>query len=206
MISSILLFMHLLITNGSLLKSEIEEVEELLDMKTTINLEKATRLILLLGTTGTGKSTLAKFLTKDPSLKVVAIGRNSYAFRDNGTIGSNIRKSMTVVPNIFKDPKTGEIIVDSPGFSDTREPKYEIANAFFMKHVLTYPTRLKIVVTENHFSLTEGMDRFGLTRLLKSLAELIPNIERLRGSISLVVTKFEHGIDEADLKADLIDF
>jgi hypothetical protein len=201
----LLLLTYLLIATGGQ-TSEMEEVEDLLKLESSIDLRSAEKLILLLGSTGTGKSTLAKFVTNDPSLKVVQTGRSSHAFRDNGTISTNTRKSMTVVPNVYQDPQTRELIVDIPGFSDTREPKYEIANAFFMKQVLEYPLQLKIVVTENHFSLIEGMDRFGLSRLLQHLAELIPNIERHKGSLSLVVTKVEHGIEEADLKADLKDF
>jgi GTP-binding protein EngB required for normal cell division len=201
---SLLLLLSLLAaTRGQ--TSEMEEVEDLLKLESTIELRSAEKLILLLGSTGTGKSTLAKFLIGDKSLQLKQVGQ-SFIFEDNASVGNNIRKSMTIVPNVYQDPQTRELIVDSPGFSDTREPKYEIANAFFIKKVLEHAKKLKIVITENYFSLTEGMDRFGFSRLLRSLAELVPNIEKLKGSMVLVATKANRRGNAEYVKTDLLNY
>lgn len=200
----LILLLSMLVKEG--ITTELEEVEELLKLESKIDLRNAERMVLLIGSTGTGKSTLAKFLTNDPSLQMIPSGRNDFMFKDNDIIGNNIRKSTTLLPNVFQDPETKEIIVDCPGFSDTREPKYEIANAFFIKKVLEYPKKVKIVITENHFSLIDGSDRFGFNRLLIALAELFQNIEQFRGSIAFVGTKAYLRGEPEDVKSDMIEF
>lgn len=183
-----------------------EEVEELLNAGEELDFNGATDLIIILGSTGVGKSTLAKFITHDPSLQVIQAG-NSYVFKDNGTISIVTSKSMTLLPNVYKDTETGQILVDCPGFSDTREPKFEIATSFFIKKVMEYAKRVKIVLAENHFSLMTGNDRFGLTRLLKHISELIPNIDHFRGSMVLIATKvINQGISDEAEKEDIISF
>lgn len=183
-----------------------EEVEQLLNAGDQLNFNGATDLIILLGSTGVGKSTLSKFIAHNPSLQVVKVG-SSYVFTDNGTISTVTSKSMTLLPNIYKDAETGEILVDCPGFSDTREPKFEIAASFFVKKVLEYAKRVKIILVENHFSLTEGADRFGLKRLLKHVSELMPNVNHFRGSMVLIATKvINQGISDEEEKADIMTF
>ncbi|XP_059489999.1 uncharacterized protein LOC132205134 [Neocloeon triangulifer] len=187
-------------------KTKTEEVEELLNAGDQLDLGTSKDLILLIGSTGVGKSTLSKFLTHNPSLQSTKVG-SSYVFIDNGTISTITSKSMTLLPNVYQDKDTGLIIVDCPGFSDTREPKFEIAASYFVKQVLEYAKKLKIILAENHFSLTEGADRFGLKRLLKHVSELIPNIERFRGSLALIATKvINQGIPDEEEKADIMTF
>ena len=183
-----------------------EEVEQLLNAGDQLEFNGATDLIILLGSTGVGKSTLSKFITHNPSLQVVKVG-SSYVFTDNGTISTVTSKSMTLLPNVYRDTETGQILVDCPGFSDTREPKFEIAASFFVKKVLEYAKRVKIVLVENHFSLTEGADRFGLKRLLKHVSELMPNVNHFRGSMVLVATKvINQGISDEEEKTDIMTF
>lgn len=183
-----------------------EEVEQLLNAGDQLEFNGATDLIILLGSTGVGKSTLSKFITHNPSLQVVKVG-SSYVFTDNGTISTVTSKSMTLLPNVYRDTETGQILVDCPGFSDTREPKFEIAASFFVKKVLEYAKRVKIVLVENHFSLTEGADRFGLKRLLKHVSELMPNVNHFRGSMVLLATKvINQGISDEEEKTDIMTF
>jgi GTP-binding protein EngB required for normal cell division len=183
-----------------------EEVEELLNAGDQLEFNGATDLIIILGSTGVGKSTLAKFITKNPSLQVIKSG-HSYVFIDNGTISTVTSKSMTLLPNVYRDEETGQILVDCPGFSDTREPKFEIAASFFIKKVMEYAKRVKIILAENHFSLMDGADRFGLKRLLKHVSELMPNVNHFRGSMVLIATKvINQGLTDEEEKSDIMSF
>jgi GTP-binding protein EngB required for normal cell division len=174
-----------------------EEAEQLLNAVDQLDFDEADDLIILLGSSGVGKSTLSKFITHDPSLQVVQVD-GKYVFTDNGTISNGTSKSMTMLPNVYMDNETGQVLVDCPGFSDTREPKFEIAASYFLKRVLEYAKRVKIVLVEDHSSLKKNADRVGMTRLLKHVSKLIPNVDQFRGSMVLVAAKVTNQPDISD--------
>ncbi|XP_059488083.1 uncharacterized protein LOC132203929 [Neocloeon triangulifer] len=185
--------------------SSVAEVEELLRFGDTMDFGSSSYIVLL-GSSGVGKSTLAKFLVRDSSLMVFRKGR-SFVYYDNSTISGITRQSKTLLPNHYKDLETGQVIVDMPGFSDTREPKYEIAAAYFIKKVMESAEKLKIVVVENMFSLTEGQDRYGLTRLIKHTAELIPDMTLYNDSVGLIATKASfNGLTDEELIQDVVTY
>jgi len=166
-------------------------------------------IIVLVGTTGSGKSTLSKFMRKHPTLKIAKVygnGDDAYdvsvedddepdlMFVDNDvTIGStNSHASMTFIPNIDEDPQTGILIVDCAGFQDTRSPELDLLAAFLNKKVVDNGVRIKIIIIENFINLQLSVSRIGFTNTLKHVANLIgSNLHSFNGSIGLVANKIE---------------
>lgn len=158
--------------------------------------------MVLIGVTGSGKSTLAKYLTQDPNLSaVVGKGRQCIFNDKDGTIGIQTQTSMTTVPNAISDNKTGQMLIDCPGFEDTRKnPANDIAAAFFIRKVFEKAQRIKIVLVENHFALSFGKSRDSFLRTLEHVAQLIPSGIPFIGSFGLIATK----VDSTDTDEDII--
>ncbi|XP_059489245.1 uncharacterized protein LOC132204640 [Neocloeon triangulifer] len=148
--------------------------------------------IILVGSTGTGKSTLSKFLRKDETLTIVENEQLFCIFTDNETrIGSSDSlTSKTFFPNTDLDFQTGLPIVDMAGFRDTRSAEYDLVAAFFNKEVLNGTSKMKIVIVENYSNIKLNNDRTAFVTTIKHVTQLLKgNTESLAESISLVVTK-----------------
>ncbi|CAB3382562.1 Hypothetical predicted protein [Cloeon dipterum] len=169
---------------------------------------KDKEVIILLGNTGTGKSTLSKFIRLDPTLKVekvllagsktrkTSLSKQDVLYRlifSDGEvkIGSNSsHESKTLVPNVDVDLDTGIHIVDCAGFQDTRGPRVDLSVAYFNKMALDYSHKVKILIVENYANLKQHGNRDSFTRALKHTAHLIgENLDVLEGSVGLVATK-----------------
>ncbi|XP_059488465.1 uncharacterized protein LOC132204164 [Neocloeon triangulifer] len=162
-------------------------------------------LIVLVGVTGTGKSTLSKFLRKDETLTVVENEQMDCIFTDNETrIGSlDSMTSKTFFPNTDLDLQTGLPIVDMAGFRDTRSAEYDLVAAFFNKKILDGAKKMKIVIVENYSNVLLNNDRLAFITTFRHLAHLLKgNIESFGESISLVVTKvYERKNDVQTIRA-----
>ncbi|XP_059486769.1 uncharacterized protein LOC132203198 isoform X2 [Neocloeon triangulifer] len=160
------------------------------NIKKTIDDES--KVIVLLGKTGSGKSTLSKFIREDKSLKVTKNIQDLLEFTDNDvTIGSkNCLESKTTQPNINKDSDSGYLLIDCAGFEDTRSPEQDLIVAFINKNILDSAKNMIIVLVENYSNLLVGQDRSAFTNNLKHLSALIDeNVDSFQKSIGLIATK-----------------
>ncbi|CAG7833544.1 unnamed protein product [Allacma fusca] len=111
-------------------------------------------IVLVIGNTGAGKTTITKFLAEVNNLESYDAGDrllirdNQQKISEKGTIVSK-----TIFPDLIVDNSTQTAFYDLPGFSDTRNASVEIANAWFIKKVADHAQEVKLLFIVNYFSL-----------------------------------------------------
>lgn len=148
--------------------------------------------ILVMGNTGSGKSTLVHYLARDPS-KIEAIydgGLYPKVIDHWDILPENISttRSRTLVPELTIDEKKN-VWYDCPGFQDTRSTEFEVANTYFVKTLTDRIENLKIILTVNHASVMIGQDRKDFPNLMKFGVTLLQTVEKF--DVGLVITKAE---------------
>lgn len=168
-----------------------------------------TEVILILGITGAGKSTLTLFLTNG-NLEAVPIEGVKGGFRiidPNDKISDvSTITSKTIVPNLFTDEENGLAYYDCPGFIDSRGVKVDIAATFSIRKLLNFAESTKFVFTVSYSSIQVAIgDRHEFMDLVGFATGLIKNVDKYRNAIALVVTKVPYKFDfESDIPT-LID-
>ncbi|XP_075233817.1 uncharacterized protein LOC142331672 [Lycorma delicatula] len=174
--------------------------------------------IYFIGMTGSGKSTLVQILGGD-NFKIYSKkitkgeendeknseeeeeeetedeneGSGKYIIVDShDKIGGETVVSKTLYPEILFDSETGYILIDNPGFEDTRSPVHELVTLYSMKKALQRTGRIKIAIVETYASLQTGIYRENFVRLLKNVAGFLHNIRKFEKSIYLIGTKAEN--------------
>jgi hypothetical protein len=160
-------------------------------------------VVLLIGGTGAGKSTLSKFLRQDASLKVLKNKADDFVFADGeDQIGNeNSILSKTLFPRVDKDELSGAKLVDCAGFEDTRHPMYDLLASFFTHKVFNTAQQTKLIVVESFERMRLSSDRTSFMRSVKQLAQLLQdNTAAFKDSIGLVATKAESTKSDKQLK------
>jgi energy-coupling factor transporter ATP-binding protein EcfA2 len=113
-------------------------------------------VILFVGITGSGKTTLTQFLAGDnDKLFSVAVDEETadetgeFLIIDNDKISNSTITSKTLYPEAIVDADTHEVLVDCPGFSDTRSTNYDIAATIFTKYLIDNVNAVKVVLVVN---------------------------------------------------------
>lgn len=149
-------------------------------------------IILVIGTTGVGKSTLIHCITTDCSRLLSIDNGVEYMVIDELDVGvGNITStsvSRTLVPEAIID-STQNLWYDCPGFGDTRNETVEIATTYLIKCVIENAKRVKIVLVVDFDSIVHGHNRDGFDRLLSRTTQLIKNTKTYENSFSMVITK-----------------
>jgi hypothetical protein len=147
--------------------------------------------VLILGTTGSGKSTLVHGLS-DKKL-IAEAGTGSYRIKvldemlPGFTIGHQL-DSATTIPVSWYDRSANLAYWDCPGFMDSRGERQEIVNAFSIDQIFSPPSRIKVLlaIQESDFEGARGMK---VMRKFEKVISLLPNPEQLKQALSVVVTK-----------------
>lgn len=191
--------------------NEIENIFALLENgdKNLALSKQSKNLILVLGNSGSGKSTFVQWLAGDNNkLKSVSVRGLDYDDEedgfyiiedDNHRIGSTIM-SKTIFPEMIIDNETNNVFYDCPGFSDTRSTSHDIATTYFIKKLTNHAESVKMIFIVNHSSVMTGVDRQDFMRFVKHAIEFIKNIDKFQDSIALVVTKIEKSNNKPELK------
>ncbi|XKL65629.1 hypothetical protein PGB90_009049 [Kerria lacca] len=151
-------------------------------------------IILILGVTGSGKTTLAHFLAAD---------NNNLISKEVGNVGEFIIEdkddkiragvvSKTVFPEIILDSETEMAFCDTPGFDDTRGTITDITATYFIKKIIRNVEKVKILLTVNYSSLRTGVDRKDFVNLINHTIRNLKNIKKFENSVALVATKVEN--------------
>ncbi|GBO21330.1 hypothetical protein AVEN_267892-1 [Araneus ventricosus] len=151
-------------------------------------------VIMILGITGSGKSTFTQWVAGDNTKlisKQTGEGTGEYIIEGPGISNSTI-KSETIFPELVIDAKTNTAYYDCPGFSDTQGTSHEIAETYFIKKVLDFLENLKMVFTINHSSVRKGVDRQDFMKLLRHVTDLVKDIDKFKDSIAMVATKVDN--------------
>ncbi|XP_034240753.1 uncharacterized protein LOC117644992, partial [Thrips palmi] len=146
-------------------------------------------VVLVLGNSGSGKSALAKHLSRhDGDMK--AVRENGEFFIEGDGIGGSIA-SVTSVPELFHDNETATNYFDCPGFEDTRGPCSEVTTTYYMKDIARHARRVKVLLLAPHFAVRKGQDRSDFLTMLRHAARVLKDPAKLQQSLALVVTKVE---------------
>ena len=149
--------------------------------------------VLVLGTTGSGKSTLVQGLAGKPlGASSPKKGRRTLGVLEADSlpgfvIGHGLG-SETQLPNLFYDQPLGLLYCDCPGFMDSRGINQEVVNAFAINQLFEAQSPIKIVLAlqESEFDGARGMEAVGQ---LNRLMTLVPDLAQLLKALVLVVTK-----------------
>ena len=164
-----------------------------------LNSSKNQEIVILLGSTGSGKSTLMNFLSGNPLVidedQELQLAENSYqgAF----SIGKS-STSETKFPQFVS--LNGSVYYDMPGFEDPHGPCIDLVNACFIKNIIEAASSVKIVFVVGQDEITAGRGK----KFLKSYAgykTLISNSVSIEKSSILVITK-----STKTNKADLVKY
>jgi hypothetical protein len=177
------------------------ELEEAL-LRTVYNLEELQQLknvVLLIGIAGVGTSTITQFLAGNPQLIASKYVSDSSFFitnKNNKVIEPILNKSTPNLVPLSSDTDT--MLVDCPGFSDTRSVHYDISAAVSTKNLLDQSKQVKIMLVTAHHSVRRGGELKGLTELLVHVVHFIKDFDKYKSSIGLVVTKVDNPTMEDD--------
>ncbi|CAF1267133.1 unnamed protein product [Adineta steineri] len=194
----------------------------------TTNLICDKDIILLIGITGSGKSTTVQFLTgtkmKETRVEICP-GKFLKHITTDGSIinpglidvkSSPLSKSETrfIIPvtislkDIFGSYETNEIILcDAPGFSDTESPEIDISNCVGVTRALKSCKSVSILALSSYQSLGDRGE--GIQQLIHILINMIQGVENRLNSILYAFTKYPLEIDIhailSDIKTSRID-
>jgi len=164
------------------LKDNLQEFADLTD-KTTF--------VLVLGETGTGKSTLVNglvgvdleyFFVEEEGIKVI-----DCIDKERTRIG-HTGDSETKFPYEIKDPQNPISYFDCCGFRDTNGAGDEIQNAFYIQTLANLLKRGKVILTISESSIT-GQKKTEIQTLFEQMIRLFSSLDFLKSSLYLVVTK-----------------
>jgi hypothetical protein len=173
-------------------KSDVSETIETIRKKKDYDQNLRKKIILFIGLTGTGKSTLAHFLAGNPKLKSIKDHADYYITDGNEKVSEETTTSKTLFPELILDPESGNVMADCPGFSDTRSVSHDIAATIFTRELLKKAEKVKIVIAASHHSVRKGVDRLAFPNLLNHAAEFLTSINKYRNSTALMITKVEN--------------
>ncbi|HJD58896.1 MAG TPA: GTPase domain-containing protein [Rickettsia endosymbiont of Ceroptres masudai] len=153
--------------------------------------------VLIFGKTGAGKSTLTYYIAGE---KLKAILDKGDIFLEEETPVNDIKinhttKSETKIPGKYKVGNTA--IIDLPGFGHTGGIVQEIANAFYIKRLFETTNHMKFILAIEETSLTRKDE---LINIIKQFAKTFTNIEPLKKSLSLFITKASDDTTDSDIK------
>ncbi|KAL4494175.1 hypothetical protein ABPG73_018694 [Tetrahymena malaccensis] len=111
---------------------------------------KKKNVVFIIGNTGSGKTTLAAFLSginlvvKKNEFNENIINYEQQRHQLDKKIGQNVLQSETSFPNIFESNSC--VYIDCPGFQDTKQTKADIINSFFIHYFQQIAFQAKIIL------------------------------------------------------------
>lgn len=163
-------------------------------------------VVVVLGNTGSGKSTLTLLLT---GAKLIAVetddGSGEFVIKDENNIVSppdQSTQSQTIIPNLRIDNDTHTTYYDCAGFEDSRGVKYDLSVTYLIQKLLKFANSVKFIFTIAYSSVRVGGDRHDFKKLVRHGTDLIKNVDKYQNSISLIVTKVESKLSGGKIVPD----
>ncbi|CAG7832458.1 unnamed protein product [Allacma fusca] len=163
-------------------------------------------VVLVVGNTGAGKTTLTKFITGQPLIAYKKAGRILIKDADNKISHEITSVSKTIFPELFLDKETNIAYFDLPGFLDTRNASIELANAWFMKLVADHVNKVKIVFIVNYSALRSGESRTDFKNFLENAISFILKPLKFQPAIALVASKVDSFLPEDLIISEITEF
>ena len=178
-------------------------------------------LLLVIGNTGAGKSTMVNYLagctmqlikrcdagitTGNPKKKIIRTDPNSKQ-PELMKIGHS-NQSATFVPSSADAPELGLTFADCPGFLDNRGAEINIANSCNIKFLIDVSASVRVVVLINYASIAADRGR-GIKDLVQILRDMFGGrAERIiqhAQSLLVGVSRAPRNVDDDDM--ELSDF
>jgi hypothetical protein len=171
-------------------------------------------VILLLGSTGSGKSTTILFLAGEELSEMKMGGLPHIGPSDLDSMQPDLRTVITT-PNstsetrvinavsvglpgsTFQQPAT-IMLCDSPGFGDTGGPEIDISNGIGVARAVRLCKSVKLLIVLSRDNLGDRMTGFR-TVLAKALTRFIPSLGDRMDTFSYLFTKYPKGRDSEEL-------
>lgn len=192
--------------------------QSIVDGSRILELVKGKEVVMVVGKTGTGKSTLMQALAgkkmSESAYTTIKFGETieKYVFVAEDPLAGfeigHVKSSKTRHMNGYaakykgKDGTMQELIyIDSPGFEDTEGPEIDIATSAMMSQIANRCHRLRFVILINYVSLLE--DRGGAIRgVLKLVRNFVRNFEESKQCFMFL---FTHTNEIKDISQDSVD-
>lgn len=190
--------------------SNIDLFELLNDENHQDDVVRVEDVILIMGNTGCGKTTVTQILAEDLTRlhAVLSDSGKLFIIDDDNKIGGPSTVSKTLMPELViqkvndSSDGGGTAFYDCPGFDDTRGADVDIAANFFMHRVLKKVKRLKILFLVNYSSVKMGNERVDFDLLASHVSRFLRSLRRYRDSFALVVTKTPSYSESGDYLED----
>ncbi len=174
---------------------QVRFIERAVELINTVHFpqEKYEEVVIFLGKTGVGKSTLINYLAgrkikakwKDTEQSEIVLDM------ENPIKGIKIghdHVSSTFFPFPYKDTYNKIVYFDCPGLEDTRGAVREIINAKLIRDVITNTKKVKFVITVTEAGLSDRMHIDELISTINSLQSYAGDFEKFKDGMLLVVT------------------
>ena len=177
-------------------------------------IETKNKVLMVLGLSGTGKSTLVNYLNNVPLLCVkrnhkwrLELAPEAISLPGGFEIGHKT-DSKTLFPSAYSPPDKDFSYIDNPGFQDNRGIGVEIANAFFREKIIEKADMLKFLILVKHDDLIDRGQQ--LRDSVKRFADFLgifdgnkESLNILSKSIGLIVSRVDNDgeTDEVMIKA-----
>ena len=175
----------------------IDLIEYIEEGKQYINtFSTQTNAILVLGLSGTGKSTLINYLVDMPLIcikkdrKWVIDVDNTTNVEINSLAIGHTSSSKTIYPSSVTPKNKDFSFLDTPGLDDTRGIGYEIANSVFRKEIAKNVTHLKFLILVTHQDLNNRGHDF--RKSLAYFSSLFKSLENMSKSIAFIISRVDN--------------
>jgi energy-coupling factor transporter ATP-binding protein EcfA2/DNA-directed RNA polymerase subunit M/transcription elongation factor TFIIS len=180
-------------------QNDVQKIRQILSehvdkQKDIINYSTDKDVVLLVGNTGSGKSSLAAYLSGIPLMfdeadEIISLQNPN---NEKIAIGDGL-DSVTSLPVPVPIANTDLIVYDLPGLLDSRGVPYDVLTAAFLKNIAENARNVRFVFVESCGSIIEG----ARGRLFKELLNKARNVFDVNASNSMfVVTKTPHAMSD----------
>ncbi|CAF0960078.1 unnamed protein product [Brachionus calyciflorus] len=182
----------------------IKQAEKNMSLETNQNSIVRKKALMVMGLTGTGKSTLVNYLNDVPLVGkrinrklVIALKYAGFSLPGGFSIGHKAQ-SETLYPAVYSRNEDDFTYIDNPGFRDTRGLSIELANGFFRELVTKNVEQLKFLLLLSHEDLNQRGQQF--RESMKGFQDFLGIFDNgdpitISKSIGIVVTRVENDGD-----------
>lgn len=167
--------------------------------------------VLVVGNTGTGKSTLVQFIAGDMSMMSVVEyperSGNLIIQDEDGKISKPGEESTskTLYPELVVSTKKDIAFYDCPGFKDSRGTAVDLAGAYMTKMVFENLENIKVHITvEWETAIGQNGRGSPFIEAIERVGEFIRDAEKFKGGFSMVATKVPKVTREDDDGNDIV--
>lgn len=163
-----------------------------------------TKAILLIGSTGTGKSTLINYLNNVPLVCkkfgvkwVIDLESDNSSLPCEFTISHSLKSSNPMLSS-YTPPGNDFSYIEMPGFKENSDLDIEILNAFLVEKIIKNINDFKFLITLDYGDLLKGGENF--LKTVNDFSDLLGifnkrDIENVQKSIGIIVTKVNNDGD-----------